>query len=214
MSASLTPLTELPAWKALSAHAAALQSTHLRDLFAQDPARGTRLHATAGDLYLDYSKHRITDETLAIFAQLAEQSNLRASTEAMFTGQKINITEGRAVLHTALRAPADSVVLVVGENVIPGVHAVLTAFSVQQREKFRVAGVASVDSVQVDGRLASVDGRFAPVLVWARGNGRGHLFGLIPVSVGRELSYGDFRRVKPFRERFGVQIGEIKALDF
>ncbi len=125
MSATLTPLTDLPAWKDLSAHAAALQSTTLRDLFAQDPTRGTRLHATAGDLYLDYSKHRITDETLAIFAQLAEQSNLRASTEAMFTGQKINITEGRAVLHTALRAPADSVVLVDGENVIPGVHAVL-----------------------------------------------------------------------------------------
>ena len=109
------------------------------------------------------------------------------------------------------RFPADKFQVIM---TVDKVHAVLTAFSVQQREKFRVAGVASVDSVQVDGRLASVDGRFAPVLVWARGNGRGHLFGLIPVSVGREFSYGDFRRVKPFRERFGVQIGEIKALDF
>ena len=93
-------------------------------------------------------------------------------------------------------------------------RSVLTSFSVQQREKFRVAGVASVDSVQVDGRLASVDGRFAPVLVWARGNGRGRILGFIPVSMGREFSYADFRRVKPYRERFGVQIGDIKALHF
>ena len=125
MTPSLTPLTELPAWKALSAHAAAMQPVTLRELFAQDPTRGERLHAEAGDLYLDYSKHRITAETLALFAQLAEESNLRAHSEAMFTGQKINITEGRAVLHTALRAPADAVITVDGVNVVPEVQAVL-----------------------------------------------------------------------------------------
>ena len=125
MTPSLTHLTELPAWKALSAHAAAMQPVTLRELFAQDPTRGERLHAEAGDLYLDYSKHRITAETLALFAQLAEESNLRAHSEAMFTGQKINITEGRAVLHTALRAPADAVITVDGVNVVPEVQAVL-----------------------------------------------------------------------------------------
>ena len=125
MTPSLAPLTELPAWKALSAHAAAMQPVTLRELFAQDPTRGERLHAEAGDLYLDYSKHRITAETLALFAQLAEESNLRAHSEAMFTGQKINITEGRAVLHTALRAPADAVITVDGVNVVPEVQAVL-----------------------------------------------------------------------------------------
>ena len=125
MTPSLTPLTERPAWKALSAHAAAMQPVTLRELFAQDPTRGERLHAEAGDLYLDYSKHRITAETLALFAQLAEESNLRAHSEAMFTGQKINITEGRAVLHTALRAPADAVITVDGVNVVPEVQAVL-----------------------------------------------------------------------------------------
>jgi len=125
MTPSLAPRTELPAWKALSAHAAAMQPVTLRELFAQDPTRGERLHAEAGDLYLDYSKHRITAETLALFAQLAEESNLRAHSEAMFTGQKINITEGRAVLHTALRAPADAVITVDGVNVVPEVQAVL-----------------------------------------------------------------------------------------
>jgi glucose-6-phosphate isomerase len=102
-----------------------MQPVTLRELFAQDPTRGERLHAEAGDLYLDYSKHRITAETLALFAQLAEESNLRAHSEAMFTGQKINITEGRAVLHTALRAPADAVITVDGVNVVPEVQAVL-----------------------------------------------------------------------------------------
>jgi len=120
-----TPLTELPAWKALEAHAATLRETTLRQLFAADPTRGERLNVEFGGLYLDYSKHRITDETLKLFLQLAEESGLRAHIDAMFRGAKINITEHRAVLHTALRAPADATILVDGENVVPEVHAVL-----------------------------------------------------------------------------------------
>jgi glucose-6-phosphate isomerase len=125
MTASITPLTELPAWKALEAHAAALGATTLKELFAEDPARGERLNVEFDGLYLDYSKHRITDETLKLFLQLAEEAGVRAHMEAMFTGEKINITEKRAVLHTALRAPADAVILVDGVNVVPEVHAVL-----------------------------------------------------------------------------------------
>ena len=125
MTASITPLTELPAWKALEAHAAALGATTLKQLFAEDPARGERLNVEFDGLYLDYSKHRITDETLKLFLQLAEEAGVRAHMEAMFTGEKINITEKRAVLHTALRAPADAVILVDGVNVVPEVHAVL-----------------------------------------------------------------------------------------
>ncbi len=120
-----TPLTQLPAWKALEAHAAATKSTTIRDLFANDATRGERLNAEAAGLFLDYAKHRVTDETLALFAQLAEESSLRAKIDAMFRGDKINITENRAVLHTALRAPKSPTILVDGVNVVPEVHAVL-----------------------------------------------------------------------------------------
>src|ERR1700744_2392321 len=120
-----TPLTQLPAWKSLQAHAETLKKTHLRELFAKDPKRGTRLTAEAQGIYLDYSKHRITDETVKLLLQLAEQSGLRERIEAMFSGEKINITEKRAVLHTALRAPKNAVIKVDGENVVPEVHAVL-----------------------------------------------------------------------------------------
>ena len=130
MTASITPLTELPAWKALEAHAAALGATTLKQLFAEDPARGERLNVEFDGLYLDYSKHRITDETLKLFLQLAEEAGVRAHMEAMFTGEKINITEKRAVLHTALRAPADAVILVDGVNVVPEVHAVLDKMAI------------------------------------------------------------------------------------
>jgi len=130
MTASITPLTELPAWKALEAHAAALGATTLKELFAEDPARGERLNVEFDGLYLDYSKHRITDETLKLFLQLAEEAGVRAHMEAMFTGEKINITEKRAVLHTALRAPADAVILVDGVNVVPEVHAVLDKMAI------------------------------------------------------------------------------------
>ena len=124
-----TPLKQLPAWQALEANAAALSQTHLRDLFAQDPKRGERLHAEAAGIFLDYSKHRITDETLKLFGQLAEQSGLRARIDAMFRGDKINITENRAVLHVALRAPKDAKILVDGKDVVPEVHEVLDKMS-------------------------------------------------------------------------------------
>jgi glucose-6-phosphate isomerase len=120
-----TPLTQLPAWKALQAHAASMKQTHLRELFAKDPQRGTRLTVEAEGIYLDYSKHRITNETVKLLLELAEQSGLRERIDAMFSGEKINITEKRAVLHTALRAPKDAVIKVDGENVVPGVHEVL-----------------------------------------------------------------------------------------
>ena len=99
------PLTSLPAWRALQAHYEKVHTQHLRDLFKGDPARGTRLAVEAEGIYFDYSKHRITDETVRLLLDLAAQSGLRERIEAMFTGEKINITENRAVLHTALRAP-------------------------------------------------------------------------------------------------------------
>ena len=120
-----TPLTSLPAWTALQAHYETIRSRHLRELFRSDPARGTRLTAEAVGITFDYSKHRVTDETLRLLLELAEQSGLRERIEAMFTGEKINITEKRAVLHTALRAPKDAVIKVDGENVVPAVHEVL-----------------------------------------------------------------------------------------
>ena len=121
--------TSLPAWQALQAHHAEISKTHLRDLFAADPARGTTLTAEAAGLYLDFSKNRITAETIQLLVQLANESNLRARTEAMFTGEKINTTENRAVLHTALRAPKDKTITVDGHNVVPDVHAVLDSMS-------------------------------------------------------------------------------------
>ena len=99
------PLTTRNAWKALEAHWKKVQGEHLRTLFAKDPERGKRLTAEAVGLFLDYSKNRITDETLDLLIRLAEESELRSRIDAMFRGEKINITENRAVLHVALRAP-------------------------------------------------------------------------------------------------------------
>ena len=101
----ITPLTQRPAWKALEAHCQAIKGMHLRQLFADDPKRGERFTAEAAGLYLDYSKNRITDETLHLLVQLAEECGLREHIEAMFRGDAINVTEQRAVLHIALRAP-------------------------------------------------------------------------------------------------------------
>ncbi|QNI38132.1 glucose-6-phosphate isomerase [Edaphobacter albus] len=122
---SSTPLVDRPAWKSLKAHADQIRGRHLRDLFKEDPTRGERLTAEAEGLFLDYSKNRVTDETLKLLVQLAEQSKLRERTEAMFNGEKINITENRAVLHVALRAPKNESIVVDGENVVPEVHKVL-----------------------------------------------------------------------------------------
>src|SRR6266567_9032489 len=124
-SAKPRPLSRRAAWKALQTHFKAIRDTHLRTLFEQDPQRGQRLTAEGAGLFLDYSKDRITDETLSLLLQLAEESGLRQRIEAMFSGEKINITENRAVLHVALRAPRDSTILVDGKNVVPEVHAVL-----------------------------------------------------------------------------------------
>jgi glucose-6-phosphate isomerase len=126
---AITPLTKRKAWKALSAHYKKISKIHLRKLFADDPKRGERLTLDAAGIFLDYSKHRINDQTIKLLLQLAEESRLRQRIDAMFSGEKINITEKRAVLHTALRAPKGSSIIVDGENVVPGVHAVLDKMS-------------------------------------------------------------------------------------
>jgi glucose-6-phosphate isomerase len=119
------PLTTRKAWAALKAHFEPLAGQHLRDLFEQDPQRGERMTAEGAGVFLDYSKNRVTDETLQLLLQLAEESDLRGRIDAMFSGEKINITENRAVLHVALRAPRGASILVDGEDVVPQVHAVL-----------------------------------------------------------------------------------------
>ena len=121
----LAPLGERPAWKALQAHFEQMRDKHLRELFAEDPARGERFTAETGGIFLDYSKNRITDETLKLLVALAGESRLREKIDAMFRGDKINITENRAVLHVALRAPKDESIVLDGEDVVPAVHAVL-----------------------------------------------------------------------------------------
>src|SRR5437879_5421085 len=122
---TLKLLTRRPAWKSLIAEHKKVQKKHPRELFAKDPKRGERLTAQGAGLFLDYSKNRVTDKTLKLLIQLAEQSGLQERREAMFSGEKINSTENRAVLHVALRAPQGATILVDGKNVVPGVHAVL-----------------------------------------------------------------------------------------
>ena len=125
MPANSTPLTQRPEWKALEEHYQKTRNLHLRQLFAEDAQRGERFAVEAEGIYLDYSKNRITDETLKLLLSLAESAGLRERIDAMFNGEKINITEKRAVLHIALRAPKDQSIVVDGEDVVPAVHAVL-----------------------------------------------------------------------------------------
>ncbi len=130
MAARVEPLTKRPttkrtAWSALAAHYKAVSKLHLHQLFADDPKRGERMVLEALGLYLDYSKNRVTEETLKLLVQLAETSGLRSRIDAMFRGEKINVTENRAVLHIALRAPKDASIMVDGKNVVPEVHSVL-----------------------------------------------------------------------------------------
>jgi glucose-6-phosphate isomerase len=125
MKSSIEPLTHRAAWKALNTHAREVKALHLRELFGADPQRGQRLTAEAVGLFLDYSKNRVTDETLRLLVRLARESGLRQRIDAMFRGEKINLTENRAVLHVALRAPQGASILVDGQNVVPEVHAVL-----------------------------------------------------------------------------------------
>ena len=124
-----TPLTERESWKKLTGHAAAMKDTTIAQLFAKDPGRGERMTAEAVGLWLDYSKNRATDETLELLMSVAEECGLKARIEAMFTGEKINVTENRAVLHVALRAPKGETIFVDGEDVVPQVQAVLEKMS-------------------------------------------------------------------------------------
>ena len=125
MKTVMTPTANRPAWKSLELHAQTMREVHLRSLFSDDPARGERLTAEGAGLFLDYSKNRVSDETIGLLIQVAEESGLRARIDAMFRGDKINVTENRAVLHVALRAPRDTSIVVDGKNVVPEVHAVL-----------------------------------------------------------------------------------------
>jgi glucose-6-phosphate isomerase len=125
MTSAVRPLTQRPAWQALQQHFRQIEPLHLRQLFAEDPQRGKTLTAEAEGIYLDYSKNRVTAETMRLLVQLANESGLAERIEAMFRGDKINVTERRAVLHVALRAPRDARIVVDGQNVVPEVHAVL-----------------------------------------------------------------------------------------
>ncbi|HKI32377.1 MAG TPA: glucose-6-phosphate isomerase [Gemmataceae bacterium] len=125
MAASGASLSQRPAWKALEAHSQQVRNLHLRQLFADDPKRGERLTLDAVGIYLDYSKNRVTDETLRLLLRLAEECGLRQRIDAMFRGERINVTEKRAVLHVALRAPKGQAIVLDGEDVVPAVHDVL-----------------------------------------------------------------------------------------
>src|SRR6516164_6634345 len=125
MTAGTELLTERPEWKAVKAHYDGIRNLHLRKLFADDPRRGEQMTAEAAGIYLDYSKNRITEQTVKLLLDLAEAVGLRGRIDAMFRGEKINVSERRAVLHVALRAPRGTSILVDGENVVPAVHAVL-----------------------------------------------------------------------------------------
>src|SRR2546429_9770810 len=122
---AVTPLTERKAWQALKRHHAEIGGRHLRELFAADPGRGERLAAEAAGIYLDYSKNRVTDETMRLLVELAEESGVAERRDAMFRGEHINVSEDRAVLHVALRMPADRHLVVDGADVVAQVHEVL-----------------------------------------------------------------------------------------
>ena len=152
----LKPLTQRPAWKALAAHSKQVNNLHLRDLFAKDPKRGERFTTQAAGLFLDYSKNRFTDKTLKLLLQLAEESGLKSKIEAVFSGQKINITGNRAVLHIALLAPKEALISVGGKSVVPEVHAVLDKMAdfcdrVRSGDGMRVRDLPTAQSPSSDG---------------------------------------------------------------
>src|SRR6516225_1941155 len=125
ISSNLTPLIQRPTWQKLEEHYQNIRDMHLRALFAEDPHRGERFAREAVGIYLDYSKNRVTEETMRLLLELAVSSGLRERIDAMFQGEKINVTERRAVLHVALRAPKNATISVDGKNVVPEVHEVL-----------------------------------------------------------------------------------------
>ena len=129
MTPTSPTLTDLASWKALRAHHRAIEVRHLRDLFAEDPTRGETLKAEAAGIYLDYSKNRVDAETIKLLLQVADEAGLKAKIDAMFAGEKINVTEGRAVLHVALRAPKGESIFVDGNDIVPEVHEVLDKMS-------------------------------------------------------------------------------------
>src|SRR5215208_1884726 len=129
-TATAESLTDLPEWRALRAHYEQIKDIHVRDLFANDPGRGERLTVDTVGVYLDYSKHRLTDETLRLLIDLANACSLPGAIDAMFRGEKINVTEQRPALHIALRAPRTASIIVDGQDVVPEVHAVLDRMSV------------------------------------------------------------------------------------
>src|SRR6476469_10605265 len=120
-----TSLKRLPFWKTLTEHSKEITKLHLRELFANDSTRGEKLTVEGAGLFVDYSKNRVTETTLKLLQQLAEECDLRGRIDAMFSGDKINVTEKRAVLHIALRAPKGASIVVDGQNVVPAVHEVL-----------------------------------------------------------------------------------------
>ena len=130
MNTTMTPIANRPAWKSLELNAHSMHGVHLRTLFNDDPSRGERMTAEGAGLFLDYSKNRVSQETIRLLIQVAKESGLRDRIDAMFRGDKINITENRAVLHVALRAPRDASIVVDGKNVVPEVHAVLDKMAV------------------------------------------------------------------------------------
>ena len=130
MTSGAVPLTQGTAWNALREHYEAIKAVHMRDLFAKDPGRGARIVCDAQGIYLDYSKNRLTDDTMRLLLDLATAAGLRPGIEAMFRGEKLNVTENRAVLHVALRAPREASIMVDGENVVPKVHAVLDRMTI------------------------------------------------------------------------------------
>ena len=158
MSAGVRPLTERPAWNALRRHYEEMRSVHLRTLFAGDPRRGERYTAEAAGLYLDYSKHRVTDETVRLLVALAEESDLPARIDAMFRGDKINVTEHRAVLHVALRTPRDQSSST-GRTWFPRCTRCSTAWQTSRFAYATVAGRATPGSGSATSSTSALAGR-------------------------------------------------------
>ena len=199
------PLMEKPAWKALGEHYQNMRNVNLRSLFADDPHRGERLTVEGAGLYLDYSKNRITDETIRLLFNLAEECGLREHIEAMFRGKKINATENRAVLHIALRAPKGEQILVDGVDVVPGVYAVLdrmAAFSDQVRSGQSQAQLRDLGADHGLGQHPQAEGQRGradrPPLQFQGQRHRGHVL-VAELAVTRTTAH---RRQKA--ERFAV----------
>jgi len=200
------PLTERPAWKALEAHHRNIRTVHLRELFARDPGRGERMTAEAAGLYLDYSKNRIADDTLPLLVSLAEESGLRARIDAMFRGEPINVSEKRAVLHVALRAPRGASLQVDGRSVVLDVHAVLdrmTSFANRLRGGEFTAGAPIAQFVLLL-QEAHRQGRDVPVNLPADAP--------VPHAIIEHAPDGTRRDIKAVAERMGLHLFYAPAM--